>query len=257
MVDDVDGRGERDSGDLYGEGEAVCGDCGGGREVRGGERGDVSCLRAALAGQVEAADLDEGGGEGFDAEELRAAMLAGEVGDGEFDHLHAGAFEHGDEFDADGAAGGAEGLAGEERAADEAEIAVDVAEADAEEEAGELVVNLADEDAVPGVVTFEFVAVDEADVWGEGGEEEREFADVVLAVAVGVEEEILGGGGETGAEGAAVAAVDLVGDDPELGAVLRLEIGEDGTGGVGTAVVDDDDFEVRGEGGEGGEGVRN
>ncbi len=106
-------------------------------------------------------------------------------------------------------------------------------------------------------MAFEFVAVDEANVGGKGGEEEGEFADVVLAVAVGVEEEILGGGGEAAAEGTAVAAVDFVGDDAELGAVLGLQIGEDGSGGVGTAVVDDDDFEVFGEVGEGGEGVRN
>ena len=188
MGDYVDGGGERDTGDLYGEGEAVCGDCGGGREVWSGEWGKLSCLCFALAAEVEAADLDERGGEGFDAEELRAAVLAGEVGDGEFNHLHAGAFEHGDEFDADGAAGGAEGFAGEERAADEAEIAINVAEADAEEEAGELVIDGADDFAVPGIVAGDFVAVDEADFGGDGVEKCWEVSDVVLAVAVGVED---------------------------------------------------------------------
>jgi FlaG/FlaF family flagellin (archaellin) len=48
-------------------------------------------------------------------------------------------------------------------AADEAEVAVDVADPDAEHEARELVVEPADDDAVPGVVAFELEAVDEAD----------------------------------------------------------------------------------------------
>ncbi len=109
---------------------------------------------------------------------------------------------------------------------------------------------------MPRVVTFQFEAVDEADPWDEGGEEEGEFADVVLAIAVGIEEEILSGGGETGAQGAAVAAVDFVGDDAELRAKLSLEIGEDRSGGVRAAVVHDDDLEARGERSESGECVR-
>ena len=200
--------------------------------------------------------MDERGGEGFDAEELRAAVLAGEVGDGEFNHLHAGAFEHGDEFDADGAAGGAEGFAGEERAADEAEIAINVAEADAEEEAGELVIDGADDLAVPGIVAGDFVAVDEADFGGDGVEKCWEVSDVVLAVAVGVEDELVDGGGETGAEGTAVAAVFGVGDDAEAGSEFGDEGFEDEAGGVGATIVDDDDFEVGDVLVENGEGFR-
>lgn len=201
--------------------------------------------------------MDEGGGKGFEAEELRAAVFAGEVGDGEFDHLHAGAFEHGDEFDADGAARRPQGFAGEERAADEPEIAIDVAEADAEEEAGELVVDGTDDFAVPGIVAGNFVAVDEADFGGDGFEEGGEIGDVVLAVTVGVEDELVGRGGETGAEGTAVAAVFGVGDDAEAGGEFGDEGFEDKAGGVGAAIVDDDDFVVGDVFAENGKGFRN
>jgi hypothetical protein len=211
-------------------------------------------VREEDEGPVEIEKLGEGGEQGAPPEELGAAMEAGIVVHAHFGDAAAGDFDFADEFDADGAAGGGQMETVEEFAADEAEVAVDIADADVEEEAGEAVVNAADEDAVPGVVAEEFVAVDEPGGGAEEVEEFGEFGGVILAVAVGVEDEGEAGGGEAGAESAAVAAVDFVGADAEAGgAVLLLEGMEDGGGFVVTAVVDDDHLKGAAGGFEGGE----
>ncbi len=172
--------------------------------------------------------------------------MAGVVRHGDLDDAGAAGFELADELDTDGSAGGLQVGALEEGSADEAEVAIDVAKADAEQEAGELVIAGADDDAVPRVLTADLVAVDEADIGPNGVEEFGQFTDIVLTVAIGVEDKLLGGGGEAGAEGAAIAAILRVRNDAEPGAVHIAKGLEDFAGIVGTAVVDDDDFEIRG-----------
>ncbi len=56
--------------------------------------------------EVEAEELDEGVGEGLEAEELGAAMEARVMVDPDFGDAAAAEFDFADEFDADGSAGG-------------------------------------------------------------------------------------------------------------------------------------------------------
>ena len=129
-------------------------------------------------------------------------------------------------------------------AADEAVIAIDIADADAEEKAGAEVVGLADPDAVGGVVAFQLEAVDEAGIGADQIEQAGQLGDIVLAVAIGVEDEVLGGGVKAAAQGAAVAAILGMGDDAQAGAILGAQLIENGGGIVVAAIVDHDDFVI-------------
>ena len=78
------------------------------------------------------------------------------------------------------------------------------------------------------------------------GQQHRHFGRIVLAVAVGVEDEFLGRGRETGAQRAAVAAVLRVMDDADVIGIDARELVEDLRRVVAAAVVDDDHFEIGG-----------
>lgn len=203
---------------------------------------------------IESAELQESCSQAFYAEELGPAMEARVMMHGYFDNAGAEEFELANEFDADGAGGGGEADVIDEGFSHEAEVAIDVGDSDAEQEAGEAVVEETDGDAVPRVLAAHFETVDEADVGVHGVEEERDLAGVVLAVAVGIKDELFFGGFEAGTKGSAVAAVDFMGNDAHVGSVLVGELLEDFTGVVVGAVVDDDDFVVERMGAEGGEG---
>ncbi len=131
----------------------------------------------------------------------------------------------------------------EDAAAHQAEVAVDVAHAQAEQRLHGVMVEPPDHDAVPGVGPADLVAVHQIDVVGHPFPEQGHLAGIVLGVAVGVEDELLARGLEAAAQGAAVAAILLMMNDPDLGIDAR-ELVEDLRREVAAAVVDHDDFVI-------------
>ncbi len=67
---------------------------------------------------------------------------------------------------------------------------------------------VADEDAMRRILACHLHAVDELRVIGQQRQQDRDFVDVVLPVAVSVEDEILGGVIETAAQRRAIATID-------------------------------------------------
>lgn len=206
---------------------------------------DATRAGAAQAG-VEAGELADGAEEGGGAEELGGAVEAVVVADGNFGGAEAAPFELGDKLHADGAAGGGEAEAGQEVAADQAEVAVDVCQVQAERAADGAAIEVAENAAMDGVAAALLVAVHPAAGVRRSLHQEREIAEVVLGVAVGVEDPVFRGASEAGSQGGAVALVSLVRDDAEPGAVAGFEILENLGGVVAAAIVHDDDFEVAG-----------
>ncbi len=200
------------------------------------------------------ADLEEGAGgapEELAEAEMGAAVEAGVVADGEFANAEtAGDGDRGEE--------GLEEVDGEktgnEFAAEDAELAAGVVERIAEETATNGVAQAGEGAAEERVVTLDTPAAGEVEGAGvDGGEELREIAGVVLAVAVHRENDFAAGG------------VEAVEERGGLAEILRMREGADGreTGGgggnfggrgVAAGVVDEDDFVRGGEGGEDGRG---
>ena len=92
----------------------------------------------------------------------------------------------------------------------------------------------------------DLVAVHEIDVGRHLRPEHRQLRRVVLRVAVGVEDQLLGRRPEAGLQRGAVVAVLRMVHGPDL----RIGAGElvgDLRRAVGAAVVDDDDLEIRGQ----------
>src|SRR5260370_31378943 len=108
---------------------------------------------------------------------------------------------------ADGSAGRAELHLVEQRAADQAEVAVDVAQVDAKNQARESVVQISDCDAMPWVAPLQLVSVDSAHLRRHQIEQLRQLAYGVLPIPVGVQNEVLARGGESAAQRHAVAAL--------------------------------------------------
>ena len=104
---------------------------------------------------------------------------------------------------------------------------------------------------VDAVTGDDVILVDQIDEW-------REFVDVELAVTVGVEDPLFCRGTEAGLEGGAVALVDWMLDEADVGGLLG-EFLRDLGGLIRAAVVNDDDFVIvadRFEDFEGGERER-
>ena len=107
-----------------------------------------------------------------------------------------------------------------------------------------MMVDAADDDAVKRIRPADLVAVDHVGVRGQLRPEQRQLRRIVLRVAVGVENQLLGRGPKAGLQRGAVVAVDWM----MHGADLRVGAGElvgDFGRAVGAAIVDDDDLEVR------------
>lgn len=108
------------------------------------------------------------------------------------------------------------------------------------------VIEPSNDDAVEGIGAANLVTVDEVDAVIHDVHQRLYFSGIVLRVTVGIENELLGGGGKTGAERTAVALVLLMLHYSELGDDA-LELGEDVRGVIPTTVVDHHDLEVIGE----------
>ena len=133
----------------------------------------------------------------------------------------------------------------EHRSPEEPEVAVDVDHVQAEGEPHDVMVDAADDDPVERVGARDLVAVHEIGV-RPVLPQRAELAHVVLRVAVGVEDVLLRGGSEAGAERPAVAAVPLVLDDAQVGHVPQ-ELAQDQRGVIRTRVVHHDDLPVVGQ----------
>ena len=129
------------------------------------------------------------------------------------------------------------------RSPDQTEVAVGVADREAERQLHEPVIGAADDRADHAVGAAQLVALRDVDVVGRAGDEQLDLGRVVLTVAVGVEDPLLRGRGEAREQRAAVAAVLVVGDDAQP-RLLAGQLGEHHSRTVGGAVVDDDDLAV-------------
>ena len=125
----------------------------------------------------------------------------------------------------------------------QAEVAVHVPQAQAEERAHEGVIEPADDDAVQRIGPADLVAVHEVHVRAQRLVQLEQLPGIVLGVAVGVEDQLLGRGGEARAQRAAVTAVGAVVDDLEPGEVGGHLV-QERPRVVRAAVVDHDDLVV-------------
>jgi hypothetical protein len=128
-------------------------------------------------------------------------------------------------------------------AAEETEVAVHVANRELKGKSHGSPVHFADDDAVPRIGAFHFVAIDQIDVRPEFGEKIMDFADIVLPIAVGVEDEILRGVGEARNQRRAIATIGFVVDDSQEWQFLA-EVFEYFSGTVFAPVVDNNHFEI-------------
>src|ERR1035437_8358012 len=126
-----------------------------------------------------------------------------------FHHAAARHLQLAHQFHANGAAGGSEMDALQERAPDQAVIAIDIADADAEQQPRAEVVRLVDSDEVSGVVAFQLVAVDEA----------RRFHYTLLTYSVVYKYKFLGRRLKPAEQRAALAAIPRVRDHAKAGAI--------------------------------------
>src|ERR1039457_2823210 len=180
-----------------------------------------------------------------DSKELRRPVLARIMVHSDLRHVAAAEFQFAHQFDANRAAGGGQVDLFEQIAADQPVIAIDVADADAEQQARAKIVNISDPDAMGRVVPIELVAVHQPRVGTHEFQQSRKFADIVLPVAIGVEHEFFARCGEPAAQRASVAAVLWVSDDPQKRAMLLHKLLQHLGRLVPAAVIYHDDFIVR------------
>jgi hypothetical protein len=83
--------------------------------------------------------------------------------------------------------------------ADQAEVAVDVADVQSEHRPDGPVVELANDDSLDRIVSLDLVALDDVDIVAKRLDQFLELSRVVLGVAVGVADQLLGRAGETAA----------------------------------------------------------
>src|SRR5262245_62429742 len=140
-------------------------------------------------------------------EELRLAVDAPVVVHADLGEAGAGVLELAHELDADDTGGVDQFDTVERTPPDEAEVAVGVADVQAEEERDEAVVHATNDTAEHAVCSAQLEALDDVDVVGRVPHEELQLSGIELSVAVGVEDPLLAGVGEARQQGAAVPPV--------------------------------------------------
>src|SRR5438874_11676476 len=178
-------------------------------------------------------------------EEFTPAMQSRVMAHRNHDHPKSRQFEFFGHFNADHTASGFEGNRIEDMTAEQAEIAVDVANRQAKNPAHRAAVRSSDPDAIPGVGAYDLVTMHEIDVRTEFRKQIVHFADIVLAVAVGVEDQILLRVLEAGNQRSTVAEVPLVMNHAQVWQLDGEPI-EDLARLVFAAVIDHQHFEVIG-----------
>src|SRR5262252_9058185 len=119
-------------------------------------------------------------------EELRPAVHARIVMHAHFLHATAADLQLAHQFDADRTTGRGEVDLVQQLAADQPVIAIDIANADAKEQARAEVVDAADPYAMCRIMALQLVTVDQTGAGLYQCEQARQFPDIVLAVAIGV-----------------------------------------------------------------------
>ena len=161
--------------------------------------------------------VDAGAEDASEVEELRAAVRAVVVMHGNFDNAEPGVLDLAHQLEADHAAVAIELHPIEDFTPHQPEVAVDVADAQREEQLHRVVVDAADDDAVQRIRSTDLVAGDHVGVVAEPLPERCDLRGIVLGIAIGVGDQILGRGREPGTQRAAVAPVTDVMDDPDVG----------------------------------------
>jgi hypothetical protein len=192
----------------------------------------------------EAQHVDAGLGDAAEVEELRFSVRAVVVMHRHFDDAEARVLDLLHHLQADHAAALLEVDLLENRAPHQPEVTVDVAYAEAEQQADDMVVDAADHDAVNGIGAADLVAVHQIRIGRHLRPEVGELRRVVLRVAVRVEDELLGRRAESALQRAAVAAILRMMDDADM-RIRARELVQDLRRRVDAAVVDDDDFVIR------------
>ena len=147
-------------------------------------------------------------------------------------------------FDADDAAAFLQIDPFEDRAAHQAEIAIDVAQLEAEQNADDVVIQAADDDAVQRIGAADLVTVHQIDARSHAVPQRRQFGGIVLRVAVSIENELLGRRAEAGLQRCPVVAVRRMVHRAHLPVGARQFVG-DFSGTIRASIVDNDDLEVR------------
>ena len=164
--------------------------------------------------------------------------------DRHFSDAEAGVLDFLHHLDADDAARLLQTDALEDGPAHQAEIAVHVAQLQPEQHADDVVIQAADDDAVDRIGAADLVSVHEINFGGHARPQRRQLRRIVLRVAVGVEDQVFRGRAEAGLQRRAVVAVDRMRDRPHVRIGPRQFVRDVGSA-VRTAIVDDDDLEVR------------
>ena len=165
------------------------------------------------------------------------------VADRDFRHSKSRDIEFPCHFHANDAAARFECDLFEYLAPEEPEVAVHVANRELKGESHGSPVHFANDDAVPRIRTFNFIAIDQIDIRPEFSEEVMDFTDIILSIAVGVEDEVPGGAGEPRNQRSAISPVGFVVDYFQVWQ-FPPEVFQNFPGIVLAPVVHDDYFEI-------------
>src|SRR5438874_6811470 len=123
-------------------------------------------------------------------EEFATAIHTRIMTDRDLGHAETRQFELLRHFDTDDTASRFQGNRIENISAEQAEIAIHVTNREVENKSHDSAVYCADPDAIPGIRAFNLITVHQIDVRPEFGQQVVHFANIVLTIAVGVEDEI-------------------------------------------------------------------
>src|SRR5688572_17961011 len=128
------------------------------------------------------------------------------------EHSESSLFELFGHLNTDHTAPGFQGYGFEDITAKKAEVAVDVPNGNPECPSHGSAVNFADANAIPCIGALHLVTIHEIDAGCEASQEIVQFADVVLSVAVGVENQILSSILEARDQSRAIAEISFMMD---------------------------------------------
>src|SRR5262245_16159837 len=150
-----------------------------------------------------------------DTEEFTGAVHPWVVTHRNFSHSESGLLELLGHFHANDAAFGLQRDRIEDPPAEQAEVAIHIADRQTKCPPHRTPVDPSDDDTVPGVGTFDLVAVDEINTGSKYSQEVVNLSYVVLTITVGVKDQIFEGVLESRDEGRAIPEVAFVVDDAQ------------------------------------------
>jgi hypothetical protein len=103
----------------------------------------------------------------------------------------------------------------EETPSEESEIAVDILDVQPEQEAHKALIDGTNDNPVPGVRPADLVPVYRINATPECLQQQRQFFDIILAIPIGIENQIFGAIRETGNKSGAISSIDSMMNDLE------------------------------------------